>query len=356
LASGNSKVIAPLIAKGVNSRVEGQPRFDYGIELLDDTVSLQFSIQSQLNKDITLNGGRIILEDDLCCADNVSLLTTGSVQLNGNSFEFGGFYDKPLTGTITWIDAADISLSGDVKLTGEWLFTENTIINGNGNSLDVSNLGSLLITDGFELRLSNIRIMGLVGGSIVFGNPGSAGGTEAGSIVMTDVTLDLAESFTFGHGTVYVTSPSTIILGDNSLSFTGDANLTVNKTSLWLDPLATWTFPPLGQLYVPNAIYSQYPDYDANIVSNLASGNFTLLSSGTVKLTDDAFTAYNTYAHRAISPWMQAILVPSLSGDHVLDQSLHLFASDQIHVTDDASIDGDGAAARPLHVPGRFFG
>jgi hypothetical protein len=333
--SSVKNVSTPLIVSGIGNLIEGQPTFSGSITLQNSSTQLNMAIQSKLNKDITLGGGRIILQEDLNLADNISFLTTGSVKLNGHTCNFGAVYTNKVTGTIAWLDGADISLSGNLPITGQWQFVDNTLINGNGNQIDFSGLGSFSILNGIELTLNNVRLKGVENNSITFGN-------QSSKLILSDVLLDFSSSATVGHGNVNVISQSTAVFGDNSWSFTGNGKLTVDGTSLWIDPLSNSPFPPLGQIYAPGAIYSGYPNYAQNVPTNITAGNFSLVNSGTVKLLQDSFVAYNSFAARAISPLVKAILSEAVTGSHTLDQSVQLSVSEVVRITDDATIDGDG--------------
>ncbi|MCK4499147.1 hypothetical protein KAU11_01470, partial [Candidatus Babeliales bacterium] len=334
-------VARDVIVKGGSNYLEGQPSFSVPIVLQDSSARLNINVQNTLNNNIHLNDGHVLLGGDLKLADNVFFPFDGTLQLQGHQLELGSTYTYALAADLSWVQAQDISLTGSVQLEGQWSFADDATISGNGHLLDVSGGGILSIASGVTLALNDVILTGLDDNSLVFSDATS-------KLLLSNAVLKLDAAITTDQGQVYVNAPATFVLGDHNWYFSSTGNLTVDGASLWLDTLHTDTFPPLGQLHAPNAFYAPYPDYDANAMSNLNSNNFDLLNSGTVKLLHDGFVAYNNYAIRAVSPYIQNLLAGNLSGDYEIDQSVHLFVDDVIHVSGTdvaltgAVLDGDG--------------
>lgn len=336
LVVDNDTVSRYLMVEGPGNWLKGRPTFDYDVTLSDKLSLLNVSVQNCLNRNIELRSSWVKLHDDLHFADDMAFTGSGNIDLNGYSCEFGGQYGLELTSTITWWHAADIVLTGSVILSGKWTFTTESVVNGNGNQLDLSTGGALEITGGTKLYLNNLRLTGLQDGSLILTNTWS-------ELILSDVQLDMASAMTTTTGVVRVVSASTLVLGrEGSWTFTNEAQLSVDGCSLWLDPLDEYSFPPVGQIFAPDVLYDMYPGYNDHQYTNLKLGNLSLLHSGTIKLTHDAFIAYNTYAAHTFSPYIIYLVSGSVAGTHVIDQTHHLYASEVVHITGDTSLDGQG--------------
>jgi len=63
-------------------RITGQPLFEHEIEIADSDAQLTMAIDNTLNQDINLNGGSLVLENNLMLADNVKVNGPGYVYPN----------------------------------------------------------------------------------------------------------------------------------------------------------------------------------------------------------------------------------------------------------------------------------
>jgi len=216
----------------LGNRLSGQPIFldTDAIRLEHSGSELNLAIQSALNTNVILNGGRITLSSDLFFADDRNFTGSGTVDLLGHSIYMGGA-SLNLTHTINWKNASDINLTGRTSLSGIWTFSSgNTILNGHGNILDLSTGGTLYIGSGVTAEFTDVTIkgLGIDKGWINFAD-------NTGKIYMSNVTLDFDNRFSVTQGTYYVEGPSTFILKDNVLLFDQLGTLSVDGVTLWKD-------------------------------------------------------------------------------------------------------------------------
>ena len=124
-------MLQAISVSGSDNRIEGQPIFAGGITLTDASTTLTLAVQSQVSQDITLNGGTIVLENDLSFIDEKSFTGDGTVHLNGRRVILGG---KNFTwaSNIQWINATDLTLNSKLELTGTFTFSGTSNLNGNG--------------------------------------------------------------------------------------------------------------------------------------------------------------------------------------------------------------------------------
>lgn len=258
-----------------NCNIAGQPTFASQI-VVGSGSNLSLNLQSVLNKNIKLNGGGtsvISLGDDLSLADNVKIVGSGTVSLNSRRLNLPASSNSAWTGDLTFQNALDLTLNGSLRLDGSWKFQNNSVLQGNGAVLDLSNGGQLIIDTGATLQVNNLVIKGVgaSAGQIVFND-------AAGQMLLSDSLLALTDSYTLDQGTVYVQGPTTFALGRHDLTFGSNANLTVDGSSLWLDYLDAPVNP--GTIYAPKDIVT-------DLASDIAAGRLSLTNRGTIKSAVD---------------------------------------------------------------------
>lgn len=220
-----------------NNILRGQPLFfgQNDLTLADQTTLLAIAVQNTVNTDITLNGGVLRLQDDLRLGDNAKIVDSGHVLFNSRRLSLGG-NAADWNGTILWDSAQDIQLNSQITLNGNWLFLGEGQINGNGNVIDTKNGGSIIVLEGSTLRLSGVQIKGIGGG-------GQIKLAQDAELILTDVVLEMENSYAIDSGTIRVEGNSTVITGSNTLFFTDGpggsvGKLIVDRVALTYDTLA----------------------------------------------------------------------------------------------------------------------
>jgi hypothetical protein len=227
----NGTVVENLLIDGLGSSIFGQPTFSGSITLADVATDLTIAIQSKLNQSITLNGGKIILGDNLCLQKDVFLLGNGVVDFNGKSLNLPEALDNTWTNTITFENTSSLNLSGYTKLSGTWIFNGETDAGnlvGSGNILDISNGGTIVVGAGQRLYISDLIIKGLgsLGGTILI-NP-------TGKLYLSNVTIELAGSYYLESGEVIVQGSNSVVIVQNDYSFQikNSGELTIDGVAL----------------------------------------------------------------------------------------------------------------------------
>ena len=192
---------------GSGNRIEGQPIFSNtdSIRLEHQNTNLTIAVQSNLNSDIEMRGGKVNLDNDLKFTEDRIFTGSGTVDLQGYGLSFGSKTDLNLTHTIDWQNATDINLTGKTDLSGLWTFNGPGIVNGHGNILDMGTGGEIYLKHQASLELTNIIVRGI--------------GTDKGNIIFQDNTatlstsnlhFDFDDSFSMTIGKMYVDGPTTI--------------------------------------------------------------------------------------------------------------------------------------------------
>lgn len=222
------------------NRLEGFPLFENPIELSDSKTTLTVAIKSSLNKNIELNGGRIILEDDLMLSDGVSLTGPGTIELNGRRFSFGT-EDLHVTSSLFWIGAADVYLSGKIDLSATWSFSGDCYFNADSTTINLLPGGGLAILPDSSLRIRQLKIKGLGGpgdGQIYFENTDEP---STSVLYMRRAALEITTTYTVNRGHIVVEIGSgQFITRDNSFVFQKPGRLTVDGVNAYYK---TRTYP-----------------------------------------------------------------------------------------------------------------
>lgn len=325
-----------LTVSGVGNYIAGQPLFGSPITLANSATELGMGIESKLNQNIELNGGTVVLHDDLALCDGVYLVGDGKIQMNDRQLKLGSEYPNPWSNSLYYKDADDLVLSGSIDLMGTWTFGGISVLNGNGCVLDMSKGGSLLLDPNATLLLNDIHITGL--------------GNSAGQLLMGDgaqircanCSFKLNDHMATTQGSMYVYGPTTFQLGNKNWAFNGTSNLTVDGTTLWVDYLDSPITP--GNVYAPLPLFDEHKVNYVNLAADLASGTLSLINRGTIKESVDA---------DIVSLTITDTILQNASGYIDLKSCVILGPNKYIRVVGDATIDGHGAAIKFCggHVP-----
>lgn len=216
-----------------NNKIVGQISLSNPITLFDPSTTLTLAISGNLNQNIALESGKIILEDDLRISDDYKISGSGKVDLGNKSVAFG---QKELTFSeeVSWQNDGTIIFSGNVNLSNQWIFFNDVSLEGNGNTLDLSSNGSLVLRNGATLRINNVNIKGLseIEGALIFGN-------DTSKIVSSNSTFNLSGNVTTTSGGIYVNGPTTVVTGSYSWTFENGGTMTVDRQTLWYDTLGS---------------------------------------------------------------------------------------------------------------------
>ncbi len=136
---------------------------------------------------------------------------------SGASFSFGA--------------SSSVRLHKNITLSSTWSYSGDSILNGNGNVIDISSSGVLALAAGVTLRISDAYIKGLGStGDITFGSASS-------TLRLSNVVIEMTGSKTISSGNVIIDGPVTIITKSNTLTFSSSGVLTVNGQTLGYDRL-----------------------------------------------------------------------------------------------------------------------
>jgi len=256
MQSGRATV--PFVFDPGTSTLCGVGIIESSLTLRDKDTTVLMGLESELNSDIALNGGTLNLSTHLVFVGDKTITGSGKIVLNKNKFYFGSD-ELTLTHTIFWDMSSAVYLGGKTSLSGTWTFSGVGSLNGDGNIIDISSGGRIVVDPDSTLYLSDIVIKGLGDnhGTFIFMNDGS-------QIYLSNVSIVLSSDYTMTIGGVYVEGPTTWYMDNYSWAFDQLASLTVDGMTLWKDSL---------DKFIPGDILFGAPE----------SCYLTLLNSGTIK-------------------------------------------------------------------------
>lgn len=228
-------VLSPVVVSGVNNTLSGCPVFLQATTLSNPTTQLKLSLKSKLNKNIVLNGGTLILDNDLDFDRGIKLVGDGTVVANG----------KTLRGlTQTWNGALTFQGGVTIEIDGEKLDLNNknwtfegagltSCIEGGGNIFELSNTANLVVGPGHTLVLANVFLKGLddfEGNGFII-NP-------TGEIKISRTSLGLQGLYTLTQGTLTVFGDiSKVVSAGLDFTITNSGLLKIDGTTFWYDTL-----------------------------------------------------------------------------------------------------------------------
>lgn len=167
--------------------------------------------------------------------------TAGFAHITPAGTDGGEFFSE----NVSFTNGAIIDIKNRINLEAAWTFGGESVINGNGNVLDLSSEDAqIVVAAGKKMTLSNVVIYGW------------SGDADAGKIKMSDklseihfsnVTFVMSGDISLNQGKWIADGQSTIITGNYELSVAEHADfdtdetsytLTVNGCTLWYDTLA----------------------------------------------------------------------------------------------------------------------
>ncbi len=291
------------------SIMRGQPLFFGPNDItLADLAVFQLAVQNAVNTDITLNNGILRLQDDLLLGDSAAINGDGYVLLNNRRISFGG-QSGTWTGNLVWYSALDIQLNSPIVLAANWLFADQGQINGNGNVLDLTGGGQILVDDNSVLRLASVQIKGLGNGE-GFGKIRLGQGAR---LYLSDVVIEMGDDYDVISGEWYVEGSSKVITKDHVLSFKEDPEDAAKNGKLIVDRVDL-TYDTLATLDKINIRPSLINDPLRRFVQIIGSGDIRTIKGDTVTFHNyRADSLLQKYA--IVAPYRKFFVYPELLDD-----------------------------------------
>jgi hypothetical protein len=266
VGSETSVGLQPLInfpSADLDNTLLGYGWFKNGFTLEDQNTTATFDSVFPISGVIALNGGMLILKQDLHFSNITTFSTSGRIVGNGHITEFPTSVTDFPEGNNIFQDAV-VFVNNDISLTATLTFIGDCVLQCDAHTLDL-NSGAIVVDAGSSLRITNATLKNIEGSNIQCVD-------EASTLILDNLSWWQSDSLLFSQGSFRIknnvmfegnhaliyqsTQPSTI-LSDASLTFdrgftfsydTSDPNLLVfeDKSSNLILRDATWHIGLVG--------------------------------------------------------------------------------------------------------------
>jgi hypothetical protein len=225
------------IVSGTGNRLVGNGSVSGPIMLLNSAAQLNCGVEGAVSADITLNGGTVLLERNLYLTQGAEFVGQGTVNLGSFAVEMAA--DTVWTSTVAWIgNNATIECGASIDLSGTWTLSGSCIISAQGNTLDLSHGGELVVDHDSQVIIRNARIYGLHDSNLkCLGN--------TSSITLDNVLIILDNNYTFSTGSFLFNDSVTLAASGYSFVYQSQETSTIQSNSkLIFDEGLTFSYDP----------------------------------------------------------------------------------------------------------------
>lgn len=154
-----------LVVNGSGNRLKGNGGVSGSITLLSSASEVTCS-HTFINNAITLNNGKIILENDLLVLAKSSLVGPGNIDLQSNQLTVS-IGSMNANTPICWHgDNGTLSLKGKTSLSSTWTISGKCNIDANNNRIILAENGAIVVDKNAELVIKNAEIHGVANNNI----------------------------------------------------------------------------------------------------------------------------------------------------------------------------------------------
>lgn len=220
------RMFKSLLISGTGNRLEGEVLPVTNIILKNQHTDLTLALLRTLDRNICLNGGTIMLEEKLHFGDGYHIEGPGTVHLEKYSLIFGA-KDFSQTTSLYFDSAQDIELCSNVVLSSTLTFSGplNYLV-GNGNILDLSPGGCIIIERGSSLAFFNIILNNVSSSNLICLD-------NASSLTLMDTTWIQSNDFNFAKGALFIDG-RVHMQGPYTFAYQTQMTSTINSNTTWL--------------------------------------------------------------------------------------------------------------------------
>lgn len=204
LLNGNKEIFvtrgllpAYAMVQGIGNTIRGNGSISGKTTLLDSDAEIHFDYNGSILNDIDLNGGTVILDDDLKLSQDAIVTGEGKIVL-GSSNLCLGTKNNTWTGT-AYFDGNEgrLDLNSMISLSGTWTFSGTCIVDGNWHTLELLPSANIIVESGSILIFKNTKIKNLSGAQLRCQD-------DTAKIWFDDSKIKLDGNFTFSKGSFSV--------------------------------------------------------------------------------------------------------------------------------------------------------
>lgn len=143
--------------RGQNNFIDGALQLNQPLVIQDHLASLTCALHGRMPHNIILNGGTVYLGEDLHFVDDMFFTGSGNILLNKRNLHLGST-EITSDSNLYFDNAQDIEFHNTFHLEGTWTFSNQNMIEGNGNIIFLEEGGNIVVEQGSSLLLKNMII------------------------------------------------------------------------------------------------------------------------------------------------------------------------------------------------------
>ena len=260
---------------GSNNIISGSGVLNGAITFANSSSYLILDLIGSLMSPVDLQGGTLILANDITMYQPNCFISPGMVDLQQYTMSFDYVTSATNLGAfafsapITWIsNNGGIELTNDPTLLAPWIIQGVCTIDGNYNALNFGNEGQLIIAPGSQLILKNLDISVINSSNIICAD-------NTGQLILNNVFVNLNSDWTFAQGTINFVNDVTLS-GPNIFEYLSNIPaLIADESTLSLDGGVTYK---LGRATVGGPDPLMF--YGKNSIIATGQCNFIITASG----------------------------------------------------------------------------
>jgi hypothetical protein len=224
---------------GTDNTFAGSGNMNGPIVILNNSSILNVNFNGIIFNSIAMNGGSLLLQDNLTLGNDASLTGSGCVNINTRNVHFGR-NDFSWTGTTCWLSSSgSLNLNSTLSLSGTWTIQGTCIVNGNGNTLNLNSTGNIVIKPNSQIIFRNITLNNVHANSIQVLDDNSV-------IVLDKVVWQQSENVQFTKGSMQFLNNVRMVGNGYAFAYQTAQTSTVSSNCRFvLDNNFTFSYDPI---------------------------------------------------------------------------------------------------------------
>jgi hypothetical protein len=210
-----------------------------GFALEDSATFCIFDSVFPVSKQLILNGGTLDLNHDLQLSSGAVFAHLGNIVGRSHSIELPSSLSdlgSPEDGLSLFEDTSLI-LNSTIQLRSEISFSGNCVIDGRGNTLNLGELGKILVSEDSHLLIKNVKLKGINGSKINCV-------TSTGTITLHNVEWTQDDDYVFTNGALQFDGDVTM-RGSSIFAYqSGQKSTILSDSKMVLDTNFTFSYDP----------------------------------------------------------------------------------------------------------------
>jgi hypothetical protein len=228
----------PVLIAGSGNAMSGNGSLSNVVAFTDSNAALTLGLLGDISENINLNGGTLTLDRNLVLTNDAVINGSGTINLGFHNMSFSA-QESVWTSSLTWSGQdATLILNGTLDLSGTWTVSGSFILQGQGNTLDFTQGGKIVVDSNSRLIVRNVRFAG-INGNVLDGADNTA------EIVLDNVDWVQSGTAIFSKGSLLFKDEVRMIGPNGVFVYQSNQTSTLDSlTTLYLDHEFTFSYDP----------------------------------------------------------------------------------------------------------------